>query len=129
QGPSFVFRNRPELLGTLNQHLCRALSVNEEAIIIVGSAKIGFSLAPDNFPRQFSEESDIDVMVVDELLFDRIWLALLKWHYERDYRGMNPTEAKWIGQRRLSLYWGWFASNDFIFERYMNSLYMLREVR
>ena len=71
-GSPYAFRDKPQALRLLRRHLCSVLQVSEQSVIIVGSAKIGFSLSPDNFPRQFSAESDIDIVVVDEALFDRL---------------------------------------------------------
>lgn len=82
-GTPHVFREKPESVDVLFKHLSGTLEIPEQNMTIVGSAKIGFSLSPDAFPRQFSEQSDIDVLVVDEKLFDRFWMAMLGWHYPR----------------------------------------------
>jgi hypothetical protein len=41
--------------------LSDGLGATTNNIRVVGSAKTGFSLNPDAFPRSFSEHSDIDV--------------------------------------------------------------------
>jgi hypothetical protein len=90
------------------------LNVDKNNIVIVGSAQVGFSLSPDNFPRRFTARSDIDVVVVDERLFDTVWYTLLKWHYPR--RQTLPREDwEWTAQRRKDLYWGWFVPNKLKF--------------
>jgi len=107
-GTPFVFEAQPEALLRLQNHVARALSVHAANVIVVGSAQVGFSLSPDNFPRRFSRESDIDVAVIDEPLFDRVWHTLLKWHYPR--RLNLPTgDWRWTSDRRKELYWGWFV--------------------
>ena len=91
-GDPYAFCDQPNALHNLRTHLSKALSVDENNIVIVGSAQAGFSLSPDNFPRRFSDGSDIDVAVVDERLFDTVWHTLLKWHYPRR---QNLPDGDW----------------------------------
>ncbi len=77
-------------------------------ITVVGSAKIGFSLSPHNFPRHFSDESDIDVVVVDEALFDKYWMIMVEWNYPRRTIRLAQGDLKWIRKRKNELFWGWF---------------------
>lgn len=108
EGVPYVFREKPHVLKILHQHLCPTLKVPETNVVVVGSAKIGFSLSPHNFPRQFSDESDIDVIIVDESLFDEVWKTMLKCNYPRRYR-LNGTDLNWTRRRMNDLYWGWFV--------------------
>ncbi len=115
QGTPYVFRDRPEMFTLLSHHLCSALNLTEQNVIVVGSAKIGFSLSPDNFPRGFSDQSDIDVLVVDEGLFDRVWATVLKWHYPRRLSDLGRVDGGWARERRKDLYWGWFVPDKIRF--------------
>lgn len=108
EGTPYIFRDRPEIVNMLSTHLSRQLELSSENIRIIGSAKVGFSLSPDNFPREFSNTSDIDVLVVDEKLFDEIWMSVLNWHYPRRLSGLGRVDSCWMSARRNDLYWGWF---------------------
>ena len=55
---------------------------------------MGFSLDPYAFPRAFSRASDIDVLVVDETLFDSIWFGALEWHYAQPLP-LVPPATEW----------------------------------
>jgi hypothetical protein len=114
--PSFVFKEKPELIGLMRKHLCKHLDLTEEKIVIVGSAKLGFSMSPDNFPREFSPESDIDVLVVDTVLFDSIWMTLLKWWYPRRTIQLGGMENKWASARRKDVFWGWVVPDEIRYE-------------
>jgi hypothetical protein len=116
EGLPYVFRETPPLMETLRDHLCNDLGVSDESTIVIGSAKIGFSLSPDNVFRQFSDESDIDVLVVDERIFDDIWKIILKWHYPRRIRGLGGADESWGRRRRRDLYWGWFVPDKIKYE-------------
>jgi len=116
EGVPYVFRETPELMEALRNHLCNDLGISAESTIVIGSAKIGFSLSPDAFFRQFSEESDIDVLVVEERIFDDIWKTVLKWHYPRRIRGLGGMDGAWGRRRRKDLYWGWFVPDKIKYE-------------
>jgi hypothetical protein len=88
-GVPYAFRRNPTLMNVIVRHLTSRLPITAENIAIVGSAKLGFSLNPDGYFNPFSDESDIDVVVVNETLFDEIWSILLKWHYPRRYTGLE----------------------------------------
>jgi hypothetical protein len=108
QGSPFVFRDQPEAMDLLRNHLAEELNLALENTIVVGSAKVGFSLSPDNFPRQFSDGSDIDILVVDHVLFDRLWFTLIRWNYPRRFQ-LGGADWEWAKRRRGDLYWGWLV--------------------
>lgn len=61
-----------ELRNELGEHF----NVHPSSVLMVGSAKLGFSIAPTKTYRHFNEESDIDIALVSPKLFDEIWIAL-----------------------------------------------------
>lgn len=116
EGLPFVFQSEPGSMVSLRNHLGERLAVSSTSVTVIGSARIGFSLSPDNFSRQFSDESDIDVLIVDERLFDNVWKTLLKWHYPRRISGLDGVDKQWAANRRKDLYWGWFVPDKIRFE-------------
>ncbi len=111
-GTPYAFRGDPAQDSLLRSHIGDALAVPPARVRVVGSGRIGFSLNPDNFPRRFSEESDLDVLVVDKALFDLAWMTMLKWNYPRR-NSMSTVDLNWRGTRRTELYWGWFVPDSF----------------
>ncbi|MDP2898210.1 MAG: hypothetical protein Q8Q12_16870 [bacterium] len=112
EGKPFAFRGRPRALAILRRHLHARLSVADENVVVIGSGKIGFSLNPHTYGRRFSEFSDIDVVVVDGRLFDKVWLAMLEWNYPRSgprRARLYGADLKWATDRKEELYWGWFV--------------------
>lgn len=107
-GDPFVFRAAPDQYAVLRRHIAGGLKVEAGAITIVGSAKIGFSLDPNSFGRAFSKQSDVDVVVVSERLFDAMWQALIAWRYRRPNR-LHGLEQGWGAARRDDVFWGWFT--------------------
>jgi hypothetical protein len=60
---------------SLKLEIATNLQIHPSNVFMVGSAKIGFSIKPDNFFRSFNLNSDIDIAIVDNTLFDSVWEA------------------------------------------------------
>lgn len=56
-----------------------ALDVPVKNIAIVGSAKTGYSLTPGRNYSPFSDESDLDLVIVSECLFRELWESQLNF--------------------------------------------------
>ncbi len=129
EGDPFAFKDKPQTMEMLRDHLASQLRVSKSNIVVIGSAKIGFSLSPHNFPRQFSDDSDIDVMVIDTSLFDTVWQTMLLWNYPRRYR-LIDADWRWAKKRRDDLYWGWFVPDHIRYDglSFPNALKPLRNI-
>lgn len=53
--------------------VANAINTSPNNIAIIGSGKYGFSMSPSKAMRPFSENSDIDVVIVSPELFDLVW--------------------------------------------------------
>lgn len=111
-GLPFVFEGTPEAWAQLRARLAGDLDCGEDDVLVVGSAKMGYSLAPRKFGRPFSADSDIDVIVVSADLFDEVWLSVIRWHYRRRHR-LPPADRQWDAERRASLSWGYLNPTGF----------------
>jgi hypothetical protein len=58
------------------QRISSHFDVHHTSVFVVGSAKLGFSIAPEKRFRAFGEESDIDIAIVSTELYLRIWRQL-----------------------------------------------------
>ncbi len=101
-GPAFAFRDDMSSYTAMVDHLVERLGVQPAGVTVVGSAKVGFSLNPIRFPRSFHDESDIDVLIVDQGLFDAAWYTMLDWNYLRRHK-LPAAEWRWARQRREEL--------------------------
>jgi hypothetical protein len=62
-------------------------------IRVVGSGRHGFSMKPRAGFKVFDDDSDIDVAVVNETVFDQVWLALLVAAYPRYHSNQRIAAA------------------------------------
>jgi hypothetical protein len=103
----FIFEPRPTSWDAFRQELVTRLGVSPGDIRIVGSGRLGISIKPGNNLMPFNDKSDIDVAIVNPVMFDHFWLALLQAAYPR-----SPTNEKlggWLKKRRNEVYTGWIS--------------------
>jgi hypothetical protein len=113
QGTPYVFRNAPADYAALRSHVASKLGIAIDDITIIGSARTGFSIAPDTFGIPFRATSDIDVLIVAPKLFDELWLDLLRLPRSR-FSQLPPHHRQRIQKHKDHIYWGWMWPEDFV---------------
>lgn len=84
----------------LKQEISKKFEVHPNEILMVGSGKLGFSIAPRKRFRVFNDESDIDVAIVSNYLFENVWEDL--YVFDKD-GGYWPKVEKF----KAYLFQGW----------------------
>ena len=85
EGLPFAFRTSPVAYEDIRGWLGARLNVHAKQITIIGSARLGYSLAPSpRFGRPFDEKSDLDLSVVSGELFQGVASAFDT--FRADYR-------------------------------------------
>jgi len=102
EGIPFAFRDLPISYEVIRGWLAERLYVHPKNVTVIGSARIGYSLAPyPNYGRPFSQDSDLDFSIVSKDLFSKLSEEFYKWRNEVEEGRLHPTES----QRRY-----WYAS-------------------
>ena len=86
---------------TLKERIAAQFSLSaHQDIFLVGSAKLGYSIAPRKRYRPFSDTSDIDIAIVSHDLYQRVW------HEAHTYA---DSGADWLKKEKFQEYisWGW----------------------
>jgi hypothetical protein len=105
QGVPFVFKDDGSTHSVLLAEVSKELAIGQDTIIVVGSGRIGFSLAPEKYGNPFSAKSDLDIAIVNAGLFDDAWMDMLR--VGTAYRTLRPGIRDWLKTHRESLvYWG-----------------------
>jgi hypothetical protein len=107
EGPTYFFQNyytNPLKENLIKAIISKAFSVNLDQILIVGSAKLGFSLKPKNLFNEFDllyttsklkkDKSDHDIAVVSSDLYEKIGKEL--YNYTAAY------QKKWMANEYYS---------------------------
>ncbi len=69
----------------LKSEVAEFFHIHPNEVLIVGSAKLGFSIAPDKKYRPFNDVSDIDVAIISSNLFDTVWDQVFNYKIEVGY--------------------------------------------
>ena len=75
----------PEEYFRLRSCVATEHSVHPNEVIVIGSGKLGFSIAPQKRYRHFSHESDLDVVIISECFFDKCWNELFRFENQGGY--------------------------------------------
>ena len=87
----------------LKHDLAHALDpdLHPSSLAMVGSAKLGFSIKPTRFMQPFCDVSDIDMAVVSDALFTRVWSEVFsltedQFHWEDEAAFKKYLFRGWI---------------------------------
>jgi hypothetical protein len=110
----FVFEIDVPKWDTFRMDLAEKLDIDVADIRVVGSGRLGFSLKPGNNLRAFQDTSDIDVVVVNDGAFDKLWMLLLHAAYPRS--GVDYGSRTALGAARNEMYTGWISPTNIRFD-------------
>lgn len=88
-GLPYVFNGREADYFDFRQTISEKFNIGFQEVFIVGSAKLGFSYIKGT---DFSYESDIDVVLVNESLFEKFYSSICDYQYQLDRFKKIPTE-------------------------------------
>jgi hypothetical protein len=74
---SYILTN--DLYYDLKEQVAEHFNIHPSVVLMVGSGRLGFSLAPEKRYRFFCNESDIDMTIVSAELFDRVWELVVEY--------------------------------------------------
>ncbi len=100
----------PQDYFNLRSEVAKNFELHPNEVLVVGSAKLGFSIAPKKEYELFNDESDIDIALVSSTLFEKYWRQAYDFKdsvpYWRDY---------WEGYDEFiaSLFYGWIRPDKF----------------
>jgi hypothetical protein len=75
----------PDEYYRLRTAVSQEFSLHTNDVLVVGSGKLGFSIAPTKQFRLFGETSDLDVVIVSDRLFDLIWKDVYQYSAQGGY--------------------------------------------
>lgn len=112
-GPAFVFQGHDEKYFKLKQTIAQRFGLNPQYVIMVGSAKLGFSISPLKLWRPFNDDSDIDMVIISTELFDRFWKELYDFNINLTDR--SEDEDKQYRDFLNYFFRGWLRPDMFPF--------------
>ena len=99
EGVPFSFRDCPAVFEELRSWLGYRLDVHPKEVTLIGSGRIGYSLARgDQYGREFSDESDLDFSVISSSLFSLLAQTFQRFCDDYESGRVSPSterEAKY----------------------------------
>lgn len=111
-GDPYVFNLNLNSYYSLKEATAKQFEVHPHNIIMVGSAKLGFSIAPTKKWKPFDQESDIDIVIVSEKLFTKFWSELFLFN---DNISRDTREADNFVKFKDYFFRGWIRPDLFNF--------------
>ena len=111
-GAPFAFKELPGEYAKFRQQIADALKCELDNVIVVGSGRFGFSLAPHKFGRPFHDRSDIDVIIIDPNFFDTAWLELIRYDVKSLTFDADVGESL-REHRKNHVFWGYLEPLQF----------------
>lgn len=81
--------------------LAQEFRIHHSEVMIVGSGKLGFSIADGKRYKPFGESSDIDLAIVSGRLFDDVWRDTFDYWVKNGTLGTNDPWFKKMCIQRL----------------------------
>lgn len=96
EGIPFAFQGCPAVYESLRSWLSEKLDVEAKEISLTGSARLGSSLSAkkEKFGKPFGPESDLDLFVVSEKLFQSMCDDFLRWSSDFQNRNILPNNKR-----------------------------------
>jgi len=115
-GDPFVYAKKLETYYLLKEEIAKEFHTHPHNVIMVGSAKLGFSIAPNQLWKPFSDESDIDIVIVSEVTFREYWEQLFLFNINT---ARNQKEEENFKKFKDYFFKGWIRPDlfDFRFDK------------
>lgn len=93
--------------------IANKFKIHPNEVIITGSGKLGFSIAPQKLFNEFNENSDIDVAIISNNVFDEFWSDLLDFNI--NIKNRSCIEEKKYRDFQDYFFRGWIRPDLFPF--------------
>lgn len=85
---------KPLLFEQIRQYISYILDVNINHIKLIGSTKTGFKMDSHNYGADYKKESDLDFMIIDDSLYNKLSQEFIIWKQAYHDGSMKPHTDK-----------------------------------
>lgn len=103
EGIPYAFREKPALYESVRSWLSVRLDINAKDVHLIGSARIGQSLAPNKIGKVFGQHSDLDIFIISPSLFERMVDDFNSWSCDFQSGKITPSNPREEGYWRENI--------------------------
>lgn len=113
-GHTHIFSNEKEKYFLLKEKIANYFNIHPNEVLMIGSGKLGFSIAPGQDWKHFNIDSDIDIAIISEKAFNFYWSGLLDFNIDIQRRTFKEEKR----YRKFLKYFfkGWIRPDLFSFD-------------
>lgn len=96
EGIPFAFRDKPMIYEHAREYIAQGIGERSRQVTVIGSARLGFSLAPPpKFGKAFEPaDSDLDALILSSVWFEKLQKEFLHWKELYLERQIAPTDRE-----------------------------------
>lgn len=122
EGVPYVFSSSPMKYLIFREQVANKFGIGYQDVCIVGSAKLGFSPSPKKFGRKFQENSDVDVVIISDKMFNVGTKELFKCLNSHKISGIHSGTDDNVSVERRSIRVIMESIRNFSYENFNPSL-------
>ena len=94
EGIPAVFQRDPLYYENIRELIACCLKIHPKCVTLIGSVRLGYSIAPRKYGQLMNEKSDLDIAVISQSLFKNMARVFYKW--KKDFRKskINSSNGK-----------------------------------
>ena len=112
-GDAYVFGDDKDKYFQLKKVIADKFEVNPRNVVMIGSAKLGFSIAPNKLWRNIRDDSDIDMVIISQRVYDIYWKKIL--NFFNDYGFYDGRSERRLNSFLKYAFKGWLRPDLFPF--------------
>lgn len=94
EGIPYAFKECPGIYESLRTFIGERIGVDPKDISLTGSARLGQSLAPNKLGSVFNENSDLDIFIISNDLFERLRSDFNSWSFDFESSKVSPSNDR-----------------------------------
>jgi len=99
----FIFHE--DLYYSLKKIIADKYGIHYNNVKMIGSAKLGFSIAPNKLWKEFDDSSDIDMAIISEDIFETFWKQMHE--YNLNISARSESEERNFNKFKNYFFRGW----------------------
>lgn len=97
EGIPAAFQESPLYFENIREFIAESLNIHPKNVILIGSARLGYSITPQRYGKEVNEKSDLDFCIISSFLFKESKDVFNRWKkdFERNKISFSVSEEQY----------------------------------